>query len=83
MVYATGTRRSQSVSRLSSRSVSSRLTARVGSSSSQYRSSSQTALAEAASPPQPSRLSKIVAFFLIFIVIAVKPPTLGGGYKAV
>lgn len=69
MVYATGTRRSQSVSSSRSRSVSSRLTARVGGSTSQYQGVSQTALAQAASPPQPSRLPKIVAFFLAFMFV--------------
>lgn len=69
MVYATGTRHSHSSSSSRSRSVSSRMTARVGSSSSQRQGISQTALAQAVSPPKPSRLPKIVAFVLALYTV--------------
>lgn len=69
MVYATGTRHSQSVSSSSSRSISSNLTVRVGGSQSQRQSISQTALAQAITPPQPSKLPKIVAFLLAWLFV--------------
>lgn len=69
MVYATGTRHSQSVSSSRSRSINSNLTARVGGSQSQRQSISQTALARAVSPPTPSRLPKIVAALLAFMFV--------------
>lgn len=69
MVYATGTRHSQSRSNSRSRSVSSRLTVRVGGSSSQYQGISQTALARAVSPPKPNRLPKIVTALLVLYTV--------------
>lgn len=69
MVYATGTRHSQSVSSSRSRSINSNLTVRVGGSQSQRQSISQTALARAVSMPTPSRLPKIVTALLVLYTV--------------
>lgn len=69
MVYATGTHLSTSVSRSRSRGISSRMTVMIGSSSSRHQGIFQTALAEAASPPQPSRLPKIAAVLLVVYTV--------------